>query len=70
VQRSSTTLAGGVFDHLVALDDEGVLEAHFAAGRSRKYFGGGVSMKSSRSMNSSRLKGILRVPAARVLRDC
>jgi hypothetical protein len=31
---------------------------------SRKYFGGGVSMKSALSMKSSRLNGTLRVPAS------
>ncbi len=57
-------MAGGVLDHSSHLMMQAYLRRTSPPGRSRKYLGGGTSMKSSLSMKSSRVRAIWRVVGA------
>jgi len=56
-------LAGRIFDDAGAGDEVRGTQPNSRPGARRKNFAGGSSIKSSRSIQSSRLNGTLRVPA-------
>ncbi len=56
-------IAARIFHNFLALDDEGIFQTHFTAGfQAEKFRRRALPAKSSRSMNSSRLNGICRLP--------
>jgi hypothetical protein len=57
-------VARGILVAAGAFDDEAVAQPHLVAGEQPEIALGGFSMKSSRSIHSSREKGIARLPSS------